>query len=64
MKYFVGIDIGGTNVEIGLSDNTGKILGKKSMKTDWFRWSTTLGSFSVDSKQSDGSMLQEACFSQ
>lgn len=34
MKYFVGIDIGGTNVEIGLSDNTGKILGKKSMKTE------------------------------
>ena len=34
MKFFVGIDIGGTNVEIGIADNIGNILGKKSIKTE------------------------------
>lgn len=34
MPYFVGIDIGGTNVEIGILDSDGNILGKKSIKTE------------------------------
>lgn len=34
MPYFVGIDIGGTNVEIGILDSNGNILGKKSIKTE------------------------------
>lgn len=34
MSYFAGIDIGGTNVEIGILNKTGEILGKKSIKTN------------------------------
>lgn len=34
MPYFVGIDIGGTNVEIGILDSNGNILGKTSIKTE------------------------------
>lgn len=34
MSYFVGIDIGGTNVEIGILNNSGDILIKKSIKTE------------------------------
>lgn len=34
MSYFVGIDIGGTNVEIGILNNNGDILIKKSIKTE------------------------------
>ncbi len=34
MAYFVGIDIGGTNVEIGILDAHGDILGKESIKTE------------------------------
>lgn len=34
MPYFVGIDIGGTNVEIGILNEAGDILGKKSIKTN------------------------------
>lgn len=34
MSYFAGIDIGGTNVEIGILNETGDILGKKSIKTN------------------------------
>lgn len=34
MKYFVGIDIGGTNVEIGILNAQGDILGKESIKTE------------------------------
>ena len=33
MNYFVGIDIGGTNVEIGILNAQGDILGKESIKT-------------------------------
>ena len=32
MNYFVGIDIGGTNVEIGILNAQGDILGKESIK--------------------------------
>lgn len=34
MAYFVGIDIGGTNVEIGILDAKGDVLGKGSIKTE------------------------------
>ncbi|WP_300359432.1 ROK family protein [Fusobacterium sp.] len=34
MSYFAGIDIGGTNVEIGILNETGDILGKRSIKTN------------------------------
>lgn len=34
MDYFVGIDIGGTNVEIGILNSSGNILIKKSIKTE------------------------------
>lgn len=34
MSYFVGVDIGGTNVEIGILNELGEILIKKSIKTD------------------------------
>lgn len=34
MNYFVGIDIGGTNVEIGILNAQGDILGKESIKTE------------------------------
>lgn len=34
MAYFVGIDIGGTNVEIGILNAQGDILGKESIKTE------------------------------
>ena len=34
MSYFVGVDIGGTNVEMGILNELGEILIKKSMKTD------------------------------
>ena len=34
MNYFVGIDIGGTNVEIGIINAQGDILGKESIKTE------------------------------
>lgn len=34
MNYFVGIDIGGTNVEIGILNAQGAILGKESIKTE------------------------------
>ena len=34
MSYFAGIDIGGTNVEIGILNEAGDILGKKSIKTN------------------------------
>ena len=34
MAYFVGIDIGGTNVEIGILDEKAEILKKTSIKTN------------------------------
>lgn len=34
MSYFVGVDIGGTNVEMGILNELGEILIKKSIKTD------------------------------
>ena len=34
MDYFVGIDIGGTNVEIGILDVEGNILERESIKTE------------------------------
>lgn len=34
MNCFVGIDIGGTNVEIGILNTQGDILGKESIKTE------------------------------
>ena len=33
MKYIAGVDIGGTNTKIGIVDEEGKILIKKSIKT-------------------------------
>lgn len=32
MSYFAGIDIGGTNVEIGILNESGNILGKKVLR--------------------------------
>ena len=34
MSYFEGVDIGGTNVEMGILNELGEILIKKSIKTD------------------------------
>lgn len=34
MSYYIGIDLGGTNTEIGILNPEGKILIKKSIKTD------------------------------
>lgn len=34
MKYAIGIDIGGTNTEIGLVDETGKILHRSRLSTE------------------------------
>ena len=34
MAYFAGIDIGGTNVEIGILDEKAEILKKTSIKTN------------------------------
>lgn len=34
MSYFVGIDIGGTNIEIGILNKDGKIFSRKSIKTE------------------------------
>ncbi|MBR8700883.1 MULTISPECIES: ROK family protein [unclassified Fusobacterium] len=34
MSYYVGIDIGGTNVKLGILDECGQILKKKSIKTE------------------------------
>lgn len=33
MKYYVGIDLGGTNIKAGIVDETGKLLNKLSIKT-------------------------------
>lgn len=33
MKYYVGIDLGGTNIKAGIVDGTGKLLNKLSIKT-------------------------------
>ena len=34
MKYYVGIDLGGTNTKIGLVDEKGNIIFKTIVKTD------------------------------
>ena len=34
MKYFAGIDVGGTNTKIGLLDKEGNILKTVSIKTE------------------------------
>src|SRR5690554_6206257 len=34
MKYFVGIDLGGTNIKAGIVDEQGKIICKDRMKTN------------------------------
>ena len=34
MKYFVGIDLGGTNIKAGIVNEFGEILNKKSVKTN------------------------------
>lgn len=36
MPYFIGIDIGGTNIEIGILNKKGKILIKSTIKTNSF----------------------------
>lgn len=33
MKYYVGIDLGGTNIKIGILDSLGDIIGNKIIKT-------------------------------
>ena len=35
MKYYVGIDLGGTNTKIGLVDEKGNIIFKTIVKTDF-----------------------------
>ncbi len=34
MKYFIGVDLGGTNIAVGLVNEDGKILAKKSIPTN------------------------------
>ena len=34
MKYYVGIDLGGTNIAAGVVDETGHIVHKYSRKTN------------------------------
>lgn len=34
VKYTIGIDLGGTNIAVGLVDGTGRILEKRTMPTD------------------------------
>ena len=34
MKYYLGVDLGGTNIKAGLTDETGTILLKYSVKTN------------------------------
>lgn len=34
MKYYGGIDLGGTNSKIGLIDDNGNLVSKISVKTD------------------------------
>ena len=31
--YYIGVDLGGTNIAVGIVDKEGKILAKKSVKT-------------------------------
>ena len=33
MKYYIGIDLGGTNIAAGIVDKTGKIIAKDSVPT-------------------------------
>ena len=35
MKYYLGVDLGGTNIKAGITDETGKILLKSSVRTDF-----------------------------
>lgn len=34
MKYYLGVDLGGTNIKAGITDETGNILLKTSIRTD------------------------------
>ena len=34
MSYYVGIDLGGTNIKAGVVDSEGKLLNKISIKTN------------------------------
>ena len=34
MSYYVGIDLGGTNIKAGVVDGEGKLLNKLSIKTN------------------------------
>ncbi len=34
MKYYLGVDLGGTNIKAGITDENGKILLKSSVRTD------------------------------
>ena len=34
MTYFLGIDLGGTNIKTGVVDDTGKVIGKHAQPTD------------------------------
>ena len=34
MKYYIGIDIGGTSIKAGIVDENGNILVKEAVKTD------------------------------
>lgn len=34
MAYYVGIDLGGTNIKAGIVDDQGKMLNKSSIKTN------------------------------
>ena len=33
MKYYIGIDLGGTNIAAGIVDKTGRIIAKDSVPT-------------------------------
>ena len=36
MKYSIGVDIGGTNTDIGLVSSEGKCIGRKNLPTDQY----------------------------
>ncbi|WP_054950667.1 ROK family protein [Numidum massiliense] len=56
MRYFVGVDVGGTNIVVGLLDDAGQLLDKKKQSTEAER-----GSESIISKIADAvrQLLQE-----
>lgn len=57
LKYYLGIDLGGTNIAVGLVDGDGKILSKKSVPTASHR---TFEDIVKDMAQTAKETLQQA----